>query len=209
MSRVRLYILGSLVERGPMHGHALRNLAEEEHLDEWTDISVGSLYGALKRMLAEGLIAVERTERDGNYPERQVYAIAESGVAALRSIREQVFRTIDQPHDPFDLAFSRPDPEGMPDLAAAVQLRLDAYRRRLEDGRRKLERIGRYLWRAERLTLEHGLRRLETEVAWHEELLAQLPDLLDDERERHSRKGRTTAETASLGGGGNPSGGDA
>lgn len=29
-----------------MHGHQLRLLAEEEHIDLWTDITVGGLYGA-------------------------------------------------------------------------------------------------------------------------------------------------------------------
>ena len=39
-----------------MHGHQLRLLAEEEHVALWTDITVGSLYGAIKRLAAEELI---------------------------------------------------------------------------------------------------------------------------------------------------------
>ena len=35
----------SLAERGEMHGHALRLLAEQEHIDEWTDFTVGAVYG--------------------------------------------------------------------------------------------------------------------------------------------------------------------
>jgi hypothetical protein len=38
-----------------MHGHQLRLLAEEEHVALWTDITVGSLYGAIKRLAAEEL----------------------------------------------------------------------------------------------------------------------------------------------------------
>jgi DNA-binding PadR family transcriptional regulator len=46
-----------------MHGHQLRLLAEEEHVALWTDITVGSLYGAIKRLAAEELIEEVRVER--------------------------------------------------------------------------------------------------------------------------------------------------
>ena len=62
-----------------MHGHQLRQLAELEHLDMWTDISVGALYGAIKRLAAEDLIEEARVEREGAYPERQVWRITEAG----------------------------------------------------------------------------------------------------------------------------------
>ncbi len=75
MSSIRLFILGSLEQHGPMHGHQLRLLDEEEHIDSFTDISVGSLYGAIKRLSAEGLIEELRTEREGGYPPRQVWDI--------------------------------------------------------------------------------------------------------------------------------------
>lgn len=48
-----------------MHGHQLRLLAEREHVTLWTDITVGALYGAIKRLAAEDLIAEERTEKEG------------------------------------------------------------------------------------------------------------------------------------------------
>ena len=82
MSSVRLYILGALAVEGPMHGHQLRLLAEKEHVHYWTDISVGSLYGVIKRLAAEGLITELRVEREGNYPERQVYDVSPAGRVA-------------------------------------------------------------------------------------------------------------------------------
>ena len=71
-----------------MHGHALRLLAEEEHIDEWTDFTVGAVYAVLKRLTADGLIQSLRTEREGSYPERHVYAITETGEVALAALRE-------------------------------------------------------------------------------------------------------------------------
>ncbi|MDQ1605986.1 MAG: hypothetical protein QOJ18_353, partial [Microbacteriaceae bacterium] len=52
MSSIRLFILGSLAERGPMHGHGLLLLAEEEHIDLWTDFAASAVYGAIKRLAA-------------------------------------------------------------------------------------------------------------------------------------------------------------
>ncbi|WP_165314398.1 PadR family transcriptional regulator [Agromyces protaetiae] len=189
MSSIRLYILSSLIERGPMHGHALKNLAEQEHVHEWTDISVGALYGALKRMHADGLVAIERTEREGNYPARQVYGITDGGIAALRDIRARAFATLDKTPDPFDLAFTRLDPDDLDGLGPALVARRDGYREQLEAGRAKIEHIDQYLWRSERLALEHRLHRLEAEIAWHDDLIASVPLIVEDERERRRRKG--------------------
>ena len=55
MSSIRLFILSSFDELGPMHGHRLRLEAERKHVHLWTDISVGAVYGAMKRLAAEGL----------------------------------------------------------------------------------------------------------------------------------------------------------
>jgi DNA-binding PadR family transcriptional regulator len=190
MSSIRLYILSSLLERGPLHGHALRALAEEEHIDEWTDISVGALYGALKRMHGDELIAVERTEREGNYPERHVYRITDAGRAAVTEIRNDLFARTDSRNDPFDLAFSRLDPDDVDNLADVLRSRRDAFQRELDDDRVTMERVSPYLWLSERMAWTHKMRRLETEVAYHDDLLRQVPEIIADEHERRRRKGQ-------------------
>src|SRR5664279_1047135 len=111
MSSIRLYVLASLAERGPMHGHALRLLAEEEHIDEWTDFTVGAVYGVLKRLTADGLIEPISTEREGSYPERHVYAITEAGEITLTALRQEGLDYIDVRPDGFDLALSALDPD--------------------------------------------------------------------------------------------------
>ncbi|MDY7557672.1 PadR family transcriptional regulator [Cryobacterium sp. 10C3] len=116
MSSIRLFILGSLAERGPMHGHQLRLLAEEEHVHMWTDISVGAVYGAIKRLATEGLISVARVEREGHYPERQVYEISDAGRRDLAALRLDGLRTIVLKPDPFDLAMTRLDPDRLDEL---------------------------------------------------------------------------------------------
>jgi DNA-binding PadR family transcriptional regulator len=184
MSSVRFYVLAALVEGGPMHGHALRALAEQEHVHEWTDISVGSLYGAMKRLAAEGLIAEVRTEREGNYPERQVYAITDAGRAALTSLQRATLADLSWRHDPVDLALARLDPDTLDDLEAVLRARRDALAARLAEHERNAVRIRQYLTLAETFSTGHGTHRLRAEVAWHDELLAALPDIVADERSR-------------------------
>ena len=68
MSSNRLFILGAHADSGEQHGHQLRQLAELEHVDRWTEFTPGGLYGAIKRLAADGLIEELRTEQQGSYP---------------------------------------------------------------------------------------------------------------------------------------------
>ncbi|MGX5681372.1 PadR family transcriptional regulator [Schumannella luteola] len=186
MSSIRLFILSAFEERGPLHGHALRLVADEEHIDEWADVTPGAIYGAIKRLAAEGLIAPVRLEREGNYPERQVFEITEAGRDSLRSIRSATLATIDYRPDPFDLAMARLGPENLDGLRETLETRLAELRALLEADEIKLERIDQYLTLTERHVVRHDLHRFRGEIAWHEELLEALPAILADES---SRKG--------------------
>src|SRR6202044_3441361 len=104
VSSIRLFILGTLSASGPLHGHQIRQQAQSDRTELWTDIQVGSVYGALKRLANEDLIREIRTERVGNRPERTVYEITSEGRRALAAIRHQALRDLDRHYDPFDLA---------------------------------------------------------------------------------------------------------
>ena len=184
MSSIRIFILGSLEKVGPMHGHALRLLAEEEHVEQWADVTPGAIYGAIKRLAAEGLIRSERVEREGNYPERQVYSISDEGTAALRTLRRHALDTIVYRPDPVDLALARLGPENLDDLRSVLEERLAELRRRVEHEHTHMNRIDKYLTLTEKHVSRHDLHRLGAEVAWHEELIAALPQIIDDERNR-------------------------
>ncbi len=186
MSSIRLFILASIVERGPMHGHALRLLAEEEHVEKWADISVGAIYGAIKRLAADELIAVERTEREGNYPERQVFDITEGGRAALAAIRAEALEAIVLRPDPFDLALARLGAENLDGLKDTLEARVAQLTAMLEHEATHAERIAKYLTLTEKHVIRHDLHRIRGELAWHQELLGALPEILSDET---SRKG--------------------
>lgn len=184
MSSIRFYLLDALAGEGEMHGHQLRQLAEKEHVDEWTDITVGGLYGTLKRLAAEGLIEVARTEREGSYPERQVFRITDQGRIALAKLREQGIREIVLRADPVDLAISRADLERAEHLPALLGARLSELQAMLEQSTAHTALIAQYLSPLEQYVMEHKTARLRSEVAWHEGLLERLPELIRHEKSR-------------------------
>jgi DNA-binding PadR family transcriptional regulator len=184
MSSIRLFILGSLSERGPMHGHQLRLLAEQEHVTLWTDISVGALYGAIKRLAADGLIAEVRVEREGAYPERQVWGISESGSSALTVMRLDALKSIVLKPDPFDLAMTKLDPEGLDMLPAMIEARISSLRSLLLESEAHTDAVRQYLSVSEQLVMRHRADRVRAEIDWHGDLLAALPEIIADERAR-------------------------
>src|SRR5258708_37529844 len=70
-----------------MYGHQIRRDARADRTELWSEVKPGSLYSALHRMQAEGLIEPVRTEQQGNLPERTVYAITGEGRRELRGPR--------------------------------------------------------------------------------------------------------------------------
>lgn len=186
MSSIRIFILGALADRGQMHGHQLRLLADEEHVSEWADITVGGLYGAIKRLASEELIEEVRVEQAGNYPQRQVWGITDSGRRVLASLRMSALREVVFKPDPFDLALSRLDPDHLDDLTAVVEARVAAFQAMLAEHEAHLATVARYLTVAEQVAMGHRAERLRAEVAWHQQLAERVGDIIADECARKS-----------------------
>jgi len=182
MSAVRLFVLSALAEHGPMHGHQIRNQAQSDRAEVWTEVKVGALYGALKRLAGEGLIAEVRSERVGNLPERTVYEITPRGREALAAVHDDALRTVVFRPDPFDLALVHAGEMDEQELAAVVADRRAALAVRESSLRHQVEAADQWLNEAERMAMAHGIARLAAEVAWHDELLDRLPKIVADFR---------------------------
>ncbi|MGS2646031.1 helix-turn-helix transcriptional regulator [Streptosporangium sp. LJ11] len=178
MSSTRLFILGALARRGPMHGHQIRQSAQTDRTELWTDIKVGSLYGALHRMEAEGVIETVRTEQQGNLPARTVYAITEDGGLELESLREAALRDTRLRPDPVDLALQLSSDMGEGELRAVIEDRHRKLTAELQTWQRLREAATPHLRGLEPLGFDHTLVRLRAEITWHETLLDELPRLL-------------------------------
>lgn len=172
----RLLILGML-RRGPMHGHRLRREAELRDVQDWAGIRPGSLYGMMHRMEDEGLIKALRTEREGQRPARTVYAITDDGKLELGILLDRALRQVDVELGVFDVALLVADAVMGPDeLVEMIKLRMDQTRSTLESlvADQRLMEEKSQLGRIERLIIKHAQLKLETELAWHEEIIASL-----------------------------------
>jgi DNA-binding PadR family transcriptional regulator len=159
-----------------MHGHQIRRGAVVDHVESWADVKPGSLYAALHRLAAEGLIEVVRTEQAGNQPARTIYGITAQGRQELAVIRDRLLGDARLRADPVDLALAL---HNTADLSAdALRTLIEKRRDAFADQRATL--AGQYadaqphLTGLEPLTFRHTLQRLETEINWHDDLLVAL-----------------------------------
>ena len=89
LTPLALSTLALLAER-PMHPYEMYQLMLQRREDRVVKVSAGSLYRAVERLAADGYIAETGVEREGNRPERTVYAITDAGRDAVRSTLEQM-----------------------------------------------------------------------------------------------------------------------
>src|SRR5271166_566696 len=188
MSSIRLFILSSFAEHGPMHGHLLRLEAERRQVHLWTDISVGAVYGAIKRLAAEGLLRELGREQEGNRPARQLYEITDEGRRALAALRRVGLSEVWFKFDPFDLALTRADPELLASLVSILAERLGKVRAMLAETKRVNERARDHVGLAKQWALRHSEYRLEAEAAYLADLIKAAPDIVADERNPAPRR---------------------
>ena len=92
--------------------------------------------------------------------------------AALREVRLRP--------DPVDLALQYTVDLAEEELAAAIAARRQALAAQLAMLEQELQTAGPHLVGLEPMTFQHSLVRLRAELAWHDQLLEQLPKLLHD-----------------------------
>ncbi|MDR3514508.1 MAG: PadR family transcriptional regulator [Azospirillaceae bacterium] len=189
MSSIRLFILSSFAEFGPMHGHHLRMEAERKHVPLWTDISVGAVYGAMKRLAAEGLLREAGQQREGNRPTRQLYEITDMGCRVLSELRREGLTEIWFRYDPFDLALTRCDPESVEGLPTLLAERLEKIRALLAEKRKVGEIARASVGLSKQWALRHAEYRLEAEVAYLTDLIGAAQDIVSEEQA--ARKSRS------------------
>ena len=177
MNPTRLFVLGALARHGPMYGHQIRRDARVDRTELWSEVKPGSLYSALHRLQAEGLIEPVRTEQRGNLPARTVYTITAEGRRELRVLRAEALREVTLRPDPVDLA-----------LAMSADLDEDALRGYFAGRREALAsraaffaRVGQRAWPgqapADDLIIEHAIARVEAELRWHDMVLERIGTL--------------------------------
>ncbi|MEM9732712.1 MAG: PadR family transcriptional regulator [Pseudomonadota bacterium] len=72
----------AILSQGDSTGYEIRKLVSDGHFSHFVDASFGSIYPALTKMEAEGLV-VSKEERQDGKPNRKVYSICDAGRAAF------------------------------------------------------------------------------------------------------------------------------
>jgi DNA-binding PadR family transcriptional regulator len=176
----RLFVLGALARRGPMYGHQIRRDARIDRTELWSEVKPGSLYAALHRLEAEGLIEPVRTEQQGNLPARTVYAITDEGRKELRALRAEALREVALRPDPVDLALAMSADLDEDTLRGFFADRRQAFSSRLAFFAHERERAWPGQTPADDLIIDHAIARIETELRWHDLVLDHIGKLAVD-----------------------------
>lgn len=177
MNPTRLFILGALSRHGPMYGHQLRRDARIDRTELWSDVQPGSLYGALHRLAAEGLIEPVRTEQAGQLPARTVYAITGEGHRELRALRSEALRELRLRPDPVDLALAMSADLDEGELRGYLEDRISVLTALAAQFDHEKDRAWPGQTAADDLVIEHARLRIGAELAWHRLVLDQLAKL--------------------------------
>jgi PadR family transcriptional regulator, regulatory protein AphA len=162
----------SILFDGEATGYEIRRLLVEGEYSYFVEASFGSIYPALAKMEAEGLVT-SRTEQQDGKPAKKVYAITDAGRTAFvqalfEPLGEETFRS------PF-LLFAR-----FANLLPAelVEMRLNEQLEKLDEKRRKLSELAnqRSGNAADAWILNHGLACLGSA---EKSMRASMQDLID------------------------------
>jgi DNA-binding PadR family transcriptional regulator len=173
ISNKEMALLGLLSE-GPMHAYGIEKEIENRSMREWTEISMSSVYKLLNKLEEDGMIGSEARLAPNNVAQR-VYAITESGRAALR---ERIKAFLSDPEHylhRIDLATSHLDQLSKEEALEC----LGKYRDKLADGIRCYGELEGYLRSVECPIHSMALARrprylLEGEIGWVDEYVAAI-----------------------------------
>jgi DNA-binding PadR family transcriptional regulator len=165
----------ALLEERPMHPYEMYQTLLTRKEDALVKVRPGSLYHAINRMAADGLVRATHTDREGNRPERTTYEITPLGRSRfVASVTEMLSTPVN--HFPsFPLAMAEAHHLPLADVVALVEARaaaVGAERDALDADIRTVRGKGL----PERLWLELDLRRRmhSAELSWLEGLLGRL-----------------------------------
>ncbi|SRR5712691_2553279 len=173
-----------------MYGHQLRRNARLDRADLWSDVRPGSLYGALHRLAAEGLIEPLRTEQAGNLPARTVYAITGEGLRELKTLRAEALAEVGLRPDPVDLAVAMSADLDEDTLRGFIEDRIRVLRAQEAQFGHLTERAWPDQTVADDLVAEHARLRLQAELTWHGLLLDRIGKLTAESEHAASSAGR-------------------
>ncbi|MGC5247982.1 helix-turn-helix transcriptional regulator [Gordonia sp. DT219] len=132
LAPLAVLILGLVAER-PMHPYEMAQTAMERREDRLVKFRPGTLYHTVDRLAGNGLIEVYDVRREGNRPERTVYAITATGRGALVANIEQILQRHPTEYPDLYLALSEAHALPLQRVIELLSVRIEAMRAELSD----------------------------------------------------------------------------
>lgn len=163
----------ALLLTGPRHTYEMHRMMIDTHKDFLTGLP-RSMYHAVERLLRDELVRVHEVRRDGPHPERTVYALTDTGRAALTARVGRLLAHPDPDSALFVAALSFVACLPRDEAVQALRSRVDDLAERVAGLDAALATVPASLPRL--LLVESGYERarLESERAWVEGLVADI-----------------------------------
>ena len=169
-----LAVMVLLYER-PMHPYEMAATLRERHKEDSVKLRYGSLYTVIELLVKQGFIAVKKTMREGNRPERTIYVITKAGEAEMRDWLREILSTPVKEYPQFEAGLSL-----LP--ALPIHEAADVLETRVQFLKKDIEQVGGSLAQAKAMNLpplfsietEYRLAGLKTELLFVEALIGRI-----------------------------------
>ncbi|MFG2056821.1 helix-turn-helix transcriptional regulator [Micromonospora sp. NPDC048930] len=173
-SVLALAVLSMLTEE-PMHAYRMQQLIKERRKDDVVNVSQrNSVYQTIQRLVRDGLVAVESTERAENRPERTTYRITDTGRATLAEWLRAMLSAPAQEYPEFPAALSFLPNLAPADAMAALSTRVARLEERLAALDEEITEVGRFLPRLFAIEAEYQREVVTAELAYVRSLVEDL-----------------------------------
>ncbi|MFC5183527.1 PadR family transcriptional regulator [Actinomadura harenae] len=170
-----LPVLSSLGER-PMYPYEIASTLRRRGKDASVKINWGSFYTVVRNLEKHGLIKSTGTVRQGNQPDRTVYAITPEGRAELADWLRELVAVPEREYPRFEAALADAAVLHPGDFTGLLRRRMEALDAELAEQDRRLAEAR--AWLPELLLIEADYHRTlaAAETEWVRALLARLED---------------------------------
>ncbi|MCP2343253.1 PadR family transcriptional regulator [Actinomadura rupiterrae] len=170
-----LPVLSTLSER-PMYPYEIASTLRRRGKDASVKINWGSFYTVVRNLEKHGLIKATGTVRQGNQPDRTVYAITPEGSAELTDWLRELVAVPEREYPRFEAALA--DIAGLDprEFTVLLRRRLEALDADLAEQERQLAEARSWLPELLLIEADYHLTLSRAETGWVRALLARLED---------------------------------
>ncbi len=167
--KAEILILG-ILHRSDMHPYEIKRSLKAAHVESYIDFDVGTLYYAVRKLSASGLIEEKGRETVGNRGERTIYGITEDGRARFQDLISETLTGNRKFYHPLFPALLFLQLTDQTEAAEIVAERLAEMKRNFAASSKFVEIAGSHLSLGMRLGLENANLHQEVEIKWLEQL---------------------------------------